>query len=139
MIFKIIQELNEKGVHIVAIKNNFNLNPEDKNNGIISNVLMFAFGLSAQIERDLISERTKMGLSIARLNGKRIGRQKGEIVYNVKLRRYQKDIMYKYNVEKESINSLAKHYKVKWSTMKKFLTVYSKMEKPIKQNVEIEI
>lgn len=133
MIFKIIQELNEKGVHIVAIKNNFNLNPEDKNNGIVSNVLMFAFGLSAQIERDLISERTKMGLSIARLNGKRIGRQKGEVVYNVKLRQYQKDIMYKYNVEKRSVNSLAKEYNVMWSTMKKFITSYSEMKKPEKK------
>ena len=139
MIFKIIQELNEKGVHIVAIKNNFNLNPEDKNNGIISNVLMFAFGLSAQIERDLISERTKMGLSIARLNGKRIGRQKGEVVYNVKLRQYQKDIIYKYNVEKRSVNSLAKEYNVMWSTMKKFITSYSKMKKPEKKMNEDEL
>lgn len=140
MIFKIIQELNDKKVHVIAIKNNFEINNnDDKNNGLVSNVLMFAFGLSAQIERDLISERTKMGLSVARSKGKRIGRQKGDVIYNVKLRQYQNEIMQKYNVEKASINSLAKHYEVKWSTMKKFLTVYSKMEKPIKQNIEIKI
>ena len=81
MIFKIIQELNDKKVHVIAIKNNFEINNnDDKNNGLVSNVLMFAFGLSAQIERDLISERTKMGLSVARSKGKRIGRQKGDVI-----------------------------------------------------------
>ena len=92
----------------------------------MSQVLLFAFGLSAQIERDLISERTKMGLSVAKEKGKRIGRQKGEVVYNVKLRKYQNEILKKYN-DGESINSLAKYYNVMWSTMKKFIEVYSKM------------
>jgi DNA invertase Pin-like site-specific DNA recombinase len=125
MIFNIISELQNKGVRIIAIKNNFDLNPKIKND-IVSQVLLFAFGLSAQIERDLISERTKMGLSVAKEKGKRIGRQKGEVVYNVKLRKYQNEILKKYN-NGESINSLAKYYNVMWSTMKKFIEVYSKM------------
>ena len=125
MIFNIISELQNKGVRIIAIKNNFDLNPKIKND-IVSQVLLFAFGLSAQIERDLISERTKMGLSVAKEKGKRIGRQKGEVVYNVKLRKYQNEILKKYNGGK-SINSLAKYYNVMWSTMKKFIEVYSKM------------
>lgn len=127
MIFKIIDELTNKGVRVIAIKNNFDLNPNVKND-YISSVLLFAFGLSAQIERDLISERTKQGLVVARKNGKRIGRQKGEVVYNVKLRPYQKEIEAKVK-KSQSINSLAKEYNVKWSTMKKFITVYSKMKK----------
>lgn len=125
MIFNIISELQNKDVRIIAIKNNFDLNPKIKND-IVSQVLLFAFGLSAQIERDLISERTKMGLSVAKEKGKRIGRQKGEVVYNVKLRKYQNEILKKYN-DGKSINSLAKYYNVMWSTMKKFIEVYSKM------------
>ena len=35
------------------------------------------FGLSAEIERDLISERTKLGLTAARKKGKQLGRPKG--------------------------------------------------------------
>jgi DNA invertase Pin-like site-specific DNA recombinase len=126
MIFKIMTELKDKGIRVIAIKNNFDLNPSKKND-IVANVLMFAFGLSAQIERNLISERTKQGLAVAKQNGKRIGRQKGDVVYNVKLRKWQNEIMQKYEIEKRSINSLAKEYNVKWSTMKKFITVYSKI------------
>lgn len=127
MVFKIINELHEKGIRIIAIKNNFDMSATE--NDITSQVLMFAFGLSAQIERDLISERTKQGLIVARKNGKRIGRQKGEVIYNVKLRPYEKDIKLKLK-QGFSINFLAKEYNVRWSTMKKFIEVYSKMKKP---------
>lgn len=127
MVFKIINELHEKGIRIIAIKNNFDMSATE--NDITSQVLMFAFGLSAQIERDLISERTKQGLVVARKNGKRIGRRKGEIIYNVKLRPFEKEIKSKLK-NGSSINSLAKEYDVKWSTMKKFIDVYSKMKKP---------
>ena len=128
MIFKIISELQEKKVRIIAIKNNFDLNP-NKQNDIISQVLTFAFGLSAQIERDLISERTKQGLLVAKLKGKQIGRRKGETIYNVKLRKYQSEIMKKFK-KGQSINSLAIEYKVTWGTMKNFIIKYSKMKNP---------
>ena len=129
MIFRIINDCIEKGIRVIAIKNNFDLNP-DKND-IVSEVLLFAFGLSAQIERDLISERTKQGLVVAKRNGKRVGRKVGEIPYNVKLRPYQRQIKKKFR-EGRSINSLAKEYSVQWSTMKKFLTFYVKMKDPKK-------
>jgi DNA invertase Pin-like site-specific DNA recombinase len=129
MIFRIISELQNKGVRVIAIKNNFDLNPQKKND-ITSQVLMFAFGLSAQIERDLISERTKQGLAVAKANGKQIGRRKGETIYHVKLRKYEKQIMRDYKNHK-SINSIATKYNVNWITVKRFIDIYSKMPKPI--------
>lgn len=133
MIFKIINDLIEKGVRVIAIKNNFDLNPYVKND-YISSIILFAFSLSAQIERDLISERTKQGLVVARKNGKLIGRQKGEMIYNVKLRKYQDDIERKVN-NHQSINSLAKEYHVSWITMKKFIIHYSKMKNPNENHI----
>lgn len=133
MVFKIMNELIDRGIRLIAIKNNFDFNPLNKND-ITSEVLLFAFGLSAQIERDLISERTKQGLEVAKLKGKKIGRQKGDIIYNVKLRPYQRQIKKKVK-EGRSINSLAKEYNVRWSTMKKFITYYSKMKKPETQEI----
>lgn len=129
MIFRIISELQNKGVRVIAIKNNFDLNPQKKND-ITSQVLMFAFGLSAQIERDLISERTKQGLAVAKANGKQIGRRKGETIYHVKLRKYEKQIMRDYKNHK-SINSIATKYNVNWITVKRFIDIYSKIPKPI--------
>ena len=121
MIFNIINLLKDKNVRCVAIKNNFDMNPADKNDIVVS-VLMFAFGLSAQIERELISERTKQGLAVARAHGKRIGRQKGEKPRNFKLTPYKSRI-YNSIQEGRSVYSLAKEYGVRWLTMKNFVTV----------------
>jgi len=121
MIFNIITQLKEKKVRCIAIKNNFDLNPESEND-LVSSVILFAFGLSAQIERQLISERTKQGLAVARTKGKRIGRQPGEKPHYFKLTPYKK-IIIGYIKEGWSINSMAKEFGVRWSTMKNFITV----------------
>ena len=128
MIFDIIKELQNKKVRVIAIKNNFDLNPQKKND-ITAQVLMFVFGLSAQIERDLISERTKQGLIVAKSKDKVIGRRKGEMIYNVKLRKYQRKIMRDYK-SGMSINAIAIKYHVTWVTAKRFITIYAKMKKP---------
>ena len=133
MIFDIISKLSEKGVRVIGIKNDFDLNPRNKNQ-IVSQVLLFAFGLSAQIERDLISERTKLGLDVARSKGKRIGRIKGEKIYNVKLRPYEKDIIKKYK-KGISVNAISVEYGVSWLTVKNFLTKYvGEKEEEIKEH-----
>lgn len=133
MIFEIVSLLKKTGVRLVAIKNNFDLNPSSKDD-LVSSVLMFAFGLSAQIERQLISERTKQGLAVAKAKGNRVGRQKGEKVYYVKLRKHEAELMGLYKGG-ASVNSLAKRYVVKWATVKRFVTKFSKMKppKPLKQ------
>lgn len=118
MIFNIISILKEKKIRCIAIKNNFDLNP-DNSNDIVSSVLMFAFGLSAQIERELISERTKQGLAVARAKGKRIGRQVGEKPRHFKLTPHKEQIR-AYMNEGRSIYSMAKEFKVTWSTMQNF-------------------
>lgn len=128
MIFEIVSLLKKNGVRLVAIKNSFDLDPTNKSD-IVAEVLLFAFGLSAQIERQLISERTKQGLAVAKANGKRVGRQKGDKVYFVKLRRHESELMALYRGG-ASVNSLAKRYGVRWATAKAFITKFSKMKRP---------
>jgi DNA invertase Pin-like site-specific DNA recombinase len=55
-------------------------------------VLAFAFSLSAEIERQLISQRTKEGLNRARLEGKQIGRPEGSTRLNPTLSANDKEI-----------------------------------------------
>ena len=74
MILDTLQFLLNKGVKVIAIKEGYELG-----DNIQSKVLAFAFGLSAEIEHNLISERTKIALARARLEGKQIGRRKGQI------------------------------------------------------------
>ena len=54
MIMSILNILMEKGAKVWTIKDNYRLGDD-----IQSKVLAFAFGLSAEIERNLISQRTK--------------------------------------------------------------------------------
>ena len=65
MIFDVLNQLLTIGVKVYAIKENYELG-----DNIQSQVLTFAFGLSAQIERDLLSERVKMGQQRALKEGK---------------------------------------------------------------------
>jgi DNA invertase Pin-like site-specific DNA recombinase len=109
MIYKIVSELKDKKVRCVAIKNSFDLNPVNQND-IVSEVIMFAFGLSAQL----------MGIQKAREQGKQIGKRKGDIPYYVKLRPYQAEIIKKRS-NGGTILGLAKQYKVTWKTMQSFL------------------
>ena len=72
MILDTLQYLLDKNVKVIAIKEGYELG-----DNIQSKVLAFAFGLSAEIERTLISELTKLGIERARKEGKQIGRPYG--------------------------------------------------------------
>ena len=59
---------------LVAIKETIRF--EGKQN-LQTKAMIALFGLFAEIERDLIAERTKEGLAAAKARGKRLGRPKG--------------------------------------------------------------
>ncbi|MBV9688964.1 MAG: recombinase family protein, partial [Ktedonobacteraceae bacterium] len=54
-------------------------------NNINSKVLAFAFSLSAEIERSMISSRTKEALARKKSEGKKLGRPKGSLSKVTKL------------------------------------------------------
>jgi DNA invertase Pin-like site-specific DNA recombinase len=72
MIMSILNVCMEKDVQVWTIKDNYKLGKD-----INSKVLAFAFGLSAEIERTLISQRTKEALARRRAEGAHIGRPRG--------------------------------------------------------------
>ncbi len=122
MIMNVLDECLKKKVKVIAIKENFMLD-----DSIACKALMFAFALTAEIERQLISERTKAGLERARKRGKKIGRQKGEKPHWFKLSPYKSKIK-DYMKAGRSINSMAKEFGVMWKTMHDYCTVNIKIK-----------
>ena len=71
-IMEIISEAKKKEINIYAIKNGWTLNGT-----IESKILLMVFSMASEIERDLISSRTKEALRVRKESGVKLGRPKG--------------------------------------------------------------
>ena len=87
MIMEVLNTCMKKDVQVWTIKDNYRLG-----NDINSKVLAFAFGLSAEIERNLISQRTKEALARKKAEGVILGRPIGKKSAKVKLTGQEKKI-----------------------------------------------
>lgn len=87
MIMGILNECMNRDIQVWTIKDNYRLGSD-----INSKVLAFAFGLSAEIERNLISQRTKEALARKRAEGVILGRPKGRKSVKTKLTGQEKKI-----------------------------------------------
>jgi len=73
-IIQIIDAFIKHEIKFTAIKEGIRI---DGTQDLQTKVMVTLFGLFAEIERDLISERTKQGLAVAREKGRMLGRPKG--------------------------------------------------------------
>ena len=87
MIMGILNECMNRDIQVWTIKDNYRLGSD-----ISSKVLAFAFGLSAEIERNLISQRTKEALARKKAEGVVLGRPKGRKSAKTKLTGQEKKI-----------------------------------------------
>ena len=69
---RIVLGLTERGVHVVFVKENLTFTGEDSP---MSNLLLSVMGAFAQFERELIRERQREGIAIAKRAGKYSGRK----------------------------------------------------------------
>ena len=86
MIMEILNICMTKECRVWTIKDNYRLGDD-----IQSKVLAFAFGLSAEIERNLISQRTKEALARKKAEGVRLGRPKGKASSKEAYKLYKKE------------------------------------------------
>ena len=115
MVMRILEHCMRIGACVYTVKDGYVLG-----DNIQSKVLAFAFGLSAEIERDLISQRTKEALARRRANGQRLGREKGSKNKNHKLDG-QADMIRKMLDNKIPKTRIAKKLKVSVSTVYKYM------------------
>jgi len=118
MIMEILSYCMDKEICVWTIKDNYRLGDD-----IQSKVLAFAFGLSAEIERNLISQRTKEALAKKKADGVRLGRPKGSRNKNPKLAKYEPAI--KLLIEKNiSYTEMARILEVDRSTLVRYIRNY---------------
>lgn len=115
MIMEILNQCMTKECRVWTIKDGYRLGDD-----IQSKVLAFAFGLSAEIERNLISQRTKEALARKKAEGVSLGRPKGRKSSHVKLSG-KESIIKDLRIQGVSICEIARIYKVNRNTVSKFI------------------
>ena len=75
-VIALVTELVRKKVRVIAIKQNLNIN---NGHDMTSKIIVTLFGLMAELERDLISMRTREALAAKKAQGKILGRPKGSL------------------------------------------------------------
>ena len=113
-IITLLCELSDRGVKVFAIKGNHKVD-----NSIQSKVMTMVLCMAAEIERELISQRTKEALQRKKLEGVTLGRPKG-VPGKSKLDGKEEEIR-KLLEKGVGIASLGKIYDCAWPTMKNFI------------------
>lgn len=70
--------VKEKEARLILIKQNLDINPNNRHN-LTNKVLIMVFSMLAELERDFISERTKEGLRARAAKGIKLGKPTGII------------------------------------------------------------
>lgn len=124
MIMEILNICMTKECKVWTIKDNYRLGDD-----IQSKVLAFAFGLSAEIERNLISQRTKEALARKKAEGMTLGRPKGSKTCAEKSKLFKKRILIE-ELLKEGVpkRKIAVICKVDRNTLARYITNFIKVD-----------
>ena len=114
-VMRILETCLAKNCQVWTIKENYRLG-----NDIQSKVLAFAFGLAAEIERNLISQRTKSSLANLKASGKKLGRPLAAESKKLKLSKNTKRVT---NLLSKGVSKsqIAKILGVQRSTLRRFI------------------
>lgn len=117
----------KKGINLYTTKEGYTFD-----NSINSKVLCFAFGLVAEIERNLISMRTREALALRKAEGVVLGRRKGSCTkYKVLVSNRQAIIQML--AQDRSINDICRHFSLSRDTFDKFRRNYPSIQQAVER------
>lgn len=114
-VMSFLHQCMERDILVFTIKEGYELG-----NNINSKILAFAFSLSAEIERNLISQRTKEALARKKTEGTKLGRPKGGKAELYKLSGKEEMIL-KFLKEKKTKLYISKKLGVNRQTLRDFM------------------
>lgn len=123
MIMSILNICSQKGISIRTIKDNFILS-----DNINSKIVAFAFALAAEIERNLISQRTKEALAVKKMEGIRLGRPPGSSKKKVTFIKEYDAIRHMMD-NGANMSQIARKYGIHRNTVRKYMAEIEKSEK----------
>lgn len=132
-IMKFLHDCMEQDIKVYTCKEKYELG-----NNINSKVLAFAFGLSAEIEHQLISQRTKEALARKKSEGKILGRPKGSLSKTTKLTGKEEEIKNLLN-KKISVSAIARLLSVHRLTVSNFIKTRNLNERSIKLKLWLSV
>lgn len=124
-LYSIFNKFIKVGAELHCIKENLTIS-----DNLNSHFMGIAFGISAELERKLISMRTKEALSIKKANGVILGRPKGSSKKQDTLKMHREDIMNRIN-KGDTITAIAKDYSVARGT------IYAFLDKKVKPDTSV--
>ena len=122
MVMSILNYCSEKGIRIQSIKDNF-----EWSGSLHSKILAFAYSLTSEIERNLISQRTKEALAAKKAEGKKLGRPCGKTKQRIRFEEMLDDIL-RMREEKIPYNIIAERIGVHKNTLCRYLKGVFKKE-----------
>lgn len=124
-IMAIMGKCLKKKINLFSTKEGYSFD-----NSINSKVLCFAFGLVAEIERNLISMRTREALALRKAEGKVLGRRKGSYTkFNI-LTENQQQIIRMLNQD-QSIADICRRFDLSRDTFDKFRRRYPAVQRAV--------
>ena len=126
-VMSFLHQCMERDIIVFTVKEGYELG-----NNINSKILAFAFSLSAEIERNLISMRTKEALALRKAEGVVLGRKKGSYTKMNVLIENRKVIvgMLKRNC---TIADICRRFDISRDTFMKFRSRYKEIDKAMKE------
>lgn len=126
-VMSFLHQCMERDIIVFTVKEGYELG-----NNINSKILAFAFSLSAEIERNLISQRTKEALARKKGLGSQLGRPKGERPDDCKLKGKEKVIL-QYIKEHKTKVYIAQKLGVTRQTLRTFLKTHPEIPRKWKR------
>lgn len=114
-VLEVLSEAKRRGAQVFSVKEGFQLNGD----GLQAKIMSTLLALFAEVERDLIAQRTKEGLAAAKAKGVKFGRKPGRGAS--KLDRFRAEIRTAFFERHERVASLSRRYGVSPCAMRNFL------------------